>query len=145
MTCRSLFAIVLVSAFAAGCGDEEPKAAGADAAPGGADAAAPDAAAAAAAHGLYEHRLPDCVSDGLTNCAPSIELCPDGSATMLVTDIANGGTYTVEGDEITARFEVGDVPDVIVFTRSDDAGTLVDDWLEWEWLRVEDPEFSGCD
>ena len=141
----SFLVIVFASVLAAGCGDGEPEIAGADAAPAGADASPPDAAAASSVHGLYEHQLPDCVSDGLVNCAPSIELCPDGSATMLVTDIANGGTYTEEGDAITARFEAGDVPDVIVFTRSDGGGVLVDDWLEWEWLRVEDPAFSGCE
>lgn len=83
--------------------------------------------------------------DPLFNCVPSVHLCADGTADMLVTDILNSGTYVDNGDTIETMWGAGDVPDTIVFTVSPDGTVLTDDWNQWEWTLNPAPEFPLCD
>jgi len=131
--------LALSLAIASACGGDDDGRTGADADP----EIVPDAATALA-HRTYEHPLPDCEPGGLFNCTPSVHLCADGSAIMLVTDIANGGTFTEDGAIIVARFEAGDVPETVTFTASEGGLTLVDDWQSWQWQRNDDPAASLC-
>jgi hypothetical protein len=91
--------------------------------------------------GRYEHQLfadpDDCPDDPLFNCTPTIELCPDGEAIMLVTDILNTGTHERRGATVVTEWEVGDVPPSIELTISGDELELVDDWQGWTWTLAE--------
>jgi hypothetical protein len=94
-------------------------------------------------HALFENPE-DCPDDLTFNCYPGIELCDDGSAHLLVTDIMNGGTYVEDSTAIVATFDGGDVPATMIFTPSTDGRTLTDDWQTWEWLATA-VEYSSCD
>lgn len=58
------------------------------------------------------------------NCWHTLELCPDGYATFLVTDIVNVGDYEIIDNTVIAQFPVGDVPPEIEFTIEAD-GSMV--------------------
>ena len=45
------------------------------------------------------------VADPLYNCEPTLTLCPDGGFQLLVTDILNGGTYEIDGDELRGTLD----------------------------------------
>jgi hypothetical protein len=129
--------LALLLAAACGGADDATPESGADAAPAAVDAAAAD-------HRVYQHALyddpDDCPDDPLFNCTPSLSLCADGSATILVTDIVNAGSYTETDDAITTAFESGDVPSEIEFTIADDGATLEDDWQRWAWTLMPDAD-----
>jgi hypothetical protein len=137
MSTRLFAFIPLALLIASACGDAGDAAPeiSADAAPASVDAASAD-------HRVYEHALyddpDDCPDDPLFNCAPSMSLCADGSATILVTDIMNAGSYAETDDAITTTWEAGDVPSEIEFAIADDGSTLEDDWQGWTWTLVED-------
>lgn len=72
------------------------------------------------------------VADPIYNCEPSLTLCPDGTFQLLVTDIVNGGTYEIDGNELRASLDAdGDVPRHIVGT------------LDGDTLRSPDLPFGG--
>jgi hypothetical protein len=51
------------------------------------------------------------------SCGQSLDLCPDGRVSMVMSDVINEGTYTIMGHELTARFELhADVPEQVTFT-----------------------------
>jgi len=66
------------------------------------------------------------------NCTAELSLCADGSMSIIVTDIVNGGRYFRIGDQFVVSIEVGDVPNDMVFTLNDD-GMLTDDFSSWTW------------
>lgn len=126
---KQLSLLLLGASLALGCGDDAGTSAGADA------ATAPDASAPESVRyesPFYEDPA-DCPDDPLFNCTPSLELCADGTATMLVTDIINGGIHEREGEIIATEWGPGDVPPEIGFTASDDGALLTDDWQGWDW------------
>lgn len=111
-----------------------------------ADAGSAIDAASAVGHRYFEHRLDGCNSDGLENCAPSIELCADGSGTALVTDIINSITYEQDDRRISVtRDGPGDIPEFFTLELVTDDPAATDDWLEWQWKLVEEPAYSRCD
>lgn len=141
---KPLILFVGLAALGCGGGDED----GGGGAETGADADVETGAdASGAATARYEHPLfedpADCPDDPLYNCTPVLELCADGKAVMLVTDIVNTGTYERAGDVITSKWDVGDVPSDIVFAVSEGGQVLTDDWRSWEWTFAED-DFSFC-
>lgn len=93
-------------------------------------------------HPLYDDPA-DCPDDPKYNCSADLELCDDGRAFALVTDIANAGDYTESDTTITASFGSGDVPQVVVFSIQAD-GSLIDDWLGWTWVPSAN-EFPYCE
>lgn len=157
MLFRGAISLCLVVVQAgAGCGSgAEPELppdarASGEADAGKADAAMADAEPVDALPGVrrFEHSLyadpRDCPSDPLFNCFPQLELCPDGRAFLLWTDILNRGTYAETDGVVEATFEAGDVPERINFTLRDGGQALEDDWRSWAWYRTE-PEYPFCD
>ena len=76
------------------------------------------------------------------NCYQTVDFCPSGEATIVVTDILNRGTYSVSGATITASWETGDVPSDMGFTLDEDTDTLVDDLAANVWERQSGPEWQ---
>ena len=119
---------------------------GSDASQSAADGGTAADAAAQRAHAYYEHVIPGCESDGLVNCAPSIELCEDGTGTVLVTDILNPIDHQRTGEQVEiTRDGPGDIPETFSLELTSDGQLATDDWVEWEWALVENPPFSTCD
>ena len=119
---------------------------GADPSPGSPDAGQPDAQPPELR--FFQHSLftepGDCPDDPEFNCYPSVELCSDGRAVMMVTDIVNGGTYTKNDGTVTTSWPSADVPSQIVFQTTADGRGLTDDWQGWLWEGSE-PEFPSCE
>jgi len=93
-------------------------------------------------HPFYEDPA-DCPDDPLFNCTADLELCGDGRAVMLVTDIVNDGTYTEADGVIVTEWDGGDIPARIAFSI-ESATLLTDDWNGWSWTAVS-REFSFCE
>lgn len=130
---------VLVLLVAAACGGDDdggsPADAGAraDAAPGGADAAAGLTGAYARVIPGYDSE-PQCRAehpDELFACLELVSLCPDGVAFILFTDIVFDGEWTEEGDTATVVFETWDA------AFSDDGTTL--------FVRQEDGSIASAE
>lgn len=80
------------------------------------------------------------------NCYRVLDLCPDGSAFVMVTDIVNPGTYTRSGTTIEGSFPVGDVPETMTFEHNLMRDSLVDDTWGYVWTRAETaPQLGSCD
>lgn len=127
--------------LAAGCGDSTDPTTESSA-----DASPTIDGAIAVGHRYFEHRIDGCNSGGIENCAPSIELCADGSGTVLVTDILNSITYEQDDRLVSlTRVGPGDIPESFTLELVSDEPAALDDWLEWNWSLVEDPAFSSCD
>lgn len=67
------------------------------------------------------------------NCYQMAWFCPSGDAEIIVTDIINSGTYSIEDDAVSVEFaQPGDVAPLLTFTiQSDDS--LVDQYgVTWQ-------------
>ncbi len=103
-----------------------------------------DASSSAGRYFEYAFYEPEnCPNDPLFNCTADLELCPDGRAFALVTDIVNAGNYTETAGTISVTWGPGDLPAEIVFSQETD-GSLVDDWNGWTWTPST-TQFSFCD
>jgi hypothetical protein len=69
------------------------------------------------------------------NCSQTVSLYSDGTARIMVTDIINPGTYTVEKDKITVTpTRPSEFADPMIFTLTYNQRNLVDQYLQvWEW------------
>jgi hypothetical protein len=61
----------------------------------------------------------------LFNCSLTVDLCPDGRAEVVFTDILNTARYGIYGDRVELRLVgAGDIPDEMTFTIQPD-GALI--------------------
>ena len=59
------------------------------------------------------------------NCAQLIEFTSSNTATVIVTDIANIGTYTIEGNTLKVLLENSDTENPMIFNVNPEANELV--------------------
>jgi hypothetical protein len=69
------------------------------------------------------------------NCWQTLDLCPDGDAFLIVTDIVNVGTYEVGDAVISTTFESGDVPELVDFAIDVDGNLVAEDLGTRTWER----------
>jgi hypothetical protein len=78
------------------------------------------------------------------NCTAELTVCPDGAATLMLTDISNGGRYAVEGDAVVTQWNSLELPAVVRFLIQPDGG-LQDDLARLDWTRTPDePALGVC-
>ena len=98
-------------------------------------------------HSLFatEQECEDAQAAGM-NCYQIMDLCPDGSGTMMLTDIINPGTYVLDGDTLTSSWSSGDAPPTMVFEGAS-GDELTDDIWGYAWELTDDPLFGlgSCD
>jgi len=68
------------------------------------------------------------------NCYQMAYFCPSGEATVIVTDIANRGTYSIDGDDLQIDWSGAvDVPHPFGFTIADDESLIDTTGSTWTW------------
>lgn len=78
------------------------------------------------------------------NCEAVLQLCPDGSSMLMVTDVPNPGTYELIDGVLHSTWPSGDVPSSVVFTLGD-SDTLSENVWKGTWRRSEAAEpFRSC-
>ena len=100
---------------------------------------------------VYVHQLFDSQEDceeaqaAGVNCIQTVEFCPDGTASMIGTDIINAGEYGVVGDTIETTWGSGDVPGELSFTIVSDDELLDGAW-GLDWIRSDEAidQITGC-
>jgi len=122
-------AVVFLMALIAGCGSSDDQPVN----PGVVNPQINSAENRRFEHDYFE--VEPCSPDPIVNCTADLVLCKDGSATLLLTDIINGGTYTETSTSISTSWGVGDAPESIVFSKQPDS-TLVDDQFGLVWALV---------
>lgn len=83
-------------------------------------------------------------TDFHVNCDAVLQLCPDGGSMLMVTDIANPGTYELIDGVLHTTWPGGDVPSVVTFALGDN-DALSDNVWKGTWRRSEAAEpFRSC-
>jgi hypothetical protein len=86
-------------------------------------------------HVLFEGTdCDDALANGV-NCAMWLSFCPDGSAEIILTDIVNPGTYTLDTDGIDTSWEAGDAPAQMRFDWQGD--DLVEETSGLVWTETD--------
>lgn len=80
------------------------------------------------------------------NCARVVEFCPDGSFTIMLTDIVSQGTYARDDQGVALDCRNAcDIPAAMRFAHDQETDVLTDDHLQEDWVRVSmDAGFGGC-
>lgn len=82
--------------------------------------------------------------DFFFNCYQEVVFCPDRSATIMLTDIINAGTYRVRSRRVTLDLrQPAEVSGPLRFTVSPDGQSLTADWSGAVWTRA-DTDARGC-
>jgi hypothetical protein len=76
------------------------------------------------------------------NCYQILNLCPSGYAMIVLTDIANSGTYAIEAETLETSWEPGDAGSALSFVF--DENSLRRPGIDRDWL-IFDSEFVGRD
>ena len=76
------------------------------------------------------------------NCYQTLNLCPSGYAMIILTDIANAGTYAIEAETLETSWESGDAGSALSFIVGENS--LRRPGSDRDWL-VYDSEFVGRD
>ena len=84
--------------------------------------------------------------DFFINCYQVLELCPDGSASLMLTDVIDPGTYQRDAEAITTMWGDGGAPSEIVFDVVSPT-ELVDDayGLTWTLDEAGVHVLTGCE
>lgn len=98
-------------------------------------------------HREFEHDAfggQPCSAEPIFNCTEDLILCKDGSASIILTDIINSGTYTETDSTISTNWEAVDVPMSIFFTKQEDF-SLLDSTFGLTWtLTASGDDVSSC-
>ena len=97
------------------------------------------------AHAWYatQQECDQAIRNGI-NCYQVLELCPDGMATLMLTDILNIGSYQRSGNAIETTWPTpGDTPDSVDFTHDAVNDTLTDQLWIYSWPRDDGSNLIG--